>query len=69
LQIPTDGLIISIVGMDLVHWKLTKIEVKLWDLYYLFQPVVFWKFSSDSIGYLPHLCIVSVYKYRKVEKR
>ena len=54
--------------MDLAHWKLTKIEVKLWDLSYLFQPVVFWKFSSDSIGYLPHLCIVSVYKYRKVEK-
>jgi len=24
-QIPTDGLIISIVGMDLAHWKLTKI--------------------------------------------
>ena len=54
--------------MDLAHWKLTKIEVKLWDLSCLFQPVVFWKFSSDFFGYLPHLCIVSVNKYRKAEK-
>ena len=55
--------------MDLAHWKLTKIEVKLWDLSYLFQPVVFWKFSSDSIGYLPPpvycIHIISIEKLRK----
>jgi hypothetical protein len=54
--------------MDLIHWKLTKVEVKLTDLFYLVQPVMFWKSSSDSVGFLLHLVIVSIYKYNKVEK-